>query len=80
MQQCKTKVKQVKFEDEELRQLKMCRNLVTNGHPNPEQDIEYNIQMDMVMDRLMTDINTKVTAEGEHFGQKYILQKSTEEV
>ena len=36
MQRCKTKMKKVKFENEELRQLKMCHNLITNLHPNPE--------------------------------------------
>ena len=32
MQQCKTKMKQVKFEDEEICQLEMCHNLISNAN------------------------------------------------
>ena len=39
MQQHKTKIKKVKFEDEEIWKLEMCHNMITNKHPNLEQDI-----------------------------------------
>ena len=62
MQQCKSKTKNVIFEDEDLRQLEICHNLIKNEHPNPEQDIQCNKQMSMIMDILIMGINTKVTA------------------
>ena len=61
-----------KYEDKEIRQLEMCKTFITNEHPKLEQDTEYNPKMEMIMDRLMTDINNKVTAEGDNFGQQYI--------
>jgi hypothetical protein len=36
---------------------------------------EYNPQLAMVIARCIADINTKATAQGESFGQQYILQK-----
>ena len=40
MQNFKTKVKKVKYYDEELCQLEMCHNLIKNVQPNPEQEIK----------------------------------------
>ena len=75
MQQWNTKLKKVKFEDKEILQLETCHNLITNGHPNPEQDIEYNPQMEIIMTILMTYINIKVTIEVDNFGRKYTMEK-----
>ena len=53
----------------------MCQNLITHGHPNKGQDIEYNPQTQNIMDLLITNTNTKVTSEGDNFGQRCILLK-----
>ena len=79
MQQSNAKQKKVKFEDENICQLGMCQNLITHGHPNKGQDIEYNPQTQNIMDIWITNTNTKVTSEGDNFGQQCILLKKLNE-
>ena len=68
-------MKNVIFEDEDLRQLEICHNMISMLHPNSELYISQNTKMVMVMAKMMTEIYIKVTTEGEIFHQQYILQK-----
>ena len=57
----------------------MCHNLITQGVPNPREDVDYNPQLAMVILRAMSNINNKTMSQGESFGQQYILQKGMKE-
>ena len=72
---CQAKGKSVKFDDDEWNTLEMCHNLLTQVHPNPEEDVEYSPQLAMVIARVMSDINSKSTAHGASFAQQYIFEK-----
>ena len=61
---CQTEGKKVKFEDDDYHKLEMCHNLLTNVHPNPDEDVEYNPAIAMVIARVMSDINSGATAHG----------------
>ena len=73
MKQYKTKVKEIKFEDEDLCQLKFFHNLITNVHTNTEQYIDYNPQMTMIMNILMMDTNIKVVSDQGAFRKRLFL-------
>ena len=70
-----TKPKKVKFYDDERQKLEMCHNFITQLSPNPKEDVEYTPKLAMVISHVMRNINKKKMAEGESFGQQYILQK-----
>ena len=53
----------------------MCHNFITQLIPNPKEDVEYTPKLAMVISHVMRNIKNKKMAEGESFGQQYILQK-----
>ena len=64
------------FEDKEVTStLEYCHNLITQVHPNPQEDVEYNAMHAMLIARVMEDINSKVLIQGASFAQQYILKK-----
>ena len=67
--------KAVSFEDGGTAKLEHCHNLITQVHPNPDEDVTYSTQLAMVIARLMVDINEKATDQGASFAQQYIFQK-----
>jgi hypothetical protein len=66
----------VTFEDNRVTgNLEYCHNLITQVHPNPQEDIEYATMHAMLIARVMDNINSKVLIQGTSFVQQYILQK-----
>ena len=74
VQDSKTMAK-VTFKDEGTGKLEYCHNLITQVHPNPNEDVEYATSHAMLIARVMDDINSKVSVQGASFAQQYILQK-----
>ena len=68
-----TKPKKVKFYDDEQNKLEMCHNLITQLSPNPKEDMECTPQLVIAIVHDMSDIKNNTMAEGEIFGQQYIL-------
>ena len=61
--------KKVTFADEVMSELEYCHNLISQVHPNPEDDVEYATLHAMLITRVMDDINSKVTIQGASFVQ-----------
>ena len=61
--------------DLSLQRPEYCHNLISQVHPNPEDDVEYAMSHAMLIARVMDNINSKVTIQGASFAQHYILQK-----
>ena len=68
----------VTFKDEQDARdanLEYIHNLITQVHPNPEEDLEYKAGEAMLFARIMVDIQNKVTEHGASFAQQYMLHK-----
>ena len=61
--------KKVTFADEVMSELEYCHNLISQVHPNPEDDVKYVTLHAMLIARVMDDINSKVTIQGASFMQ-----------
>ena len=71
-----TTTDKVTFEDNRVTgNLEYCHNLITQVHPNPQEDVEYGMMHAMLIARVMDKINSKVLIQGASFVQQYILQK-----
>lgn len=53
--------------------LECCHNLISQAHPNPEEDVEHATSHAMLIARVMKDINSKVTMQRASFAQQHIL-------
>ena len=71
----KKKKRNVRFAEDELRQMEYCHNLISQVKPDDSQNMEYGTSHAMVIARLIQDITMKVMAHGASFGQQFILQK-----
>ena len=71
-----TTMDKVTFEDNRVTgNLEYCHNLITQVHPNPQEDVKYATMHAMLIARVMDDINSKVSIQGASFAQQYIIQK-----
>ena len=70
------KIKKVTFKNPiSSTELEYCHNLITQIHPNPNEDVEYSVSHAMLIARVMQDLNAKITTQGASFAQQYLLQK-----
>ena len=51
----------------DIREIGYCHNLITQVHPNPNEDVEYKITHAMLIARCMDDINNRVMTHGALF-------------
>ena len=56
-------------------EIEYCHNLVSQVHPNPNEDVEYKNTHAMLIARCMDDINNRVMTCGASFVQQFLLHK-----
>ena len=60
---------------EQIMKKEQCHNLITQVHPNPEDDVEYSYQMAIMIARTMIKLKNKITEKGASYAQQYLLKK-----